>query len=214
MTEHQTFTFHIPHPPIPLGEIRPTDIWLLLAVGVLWEFIFRMTVVICKRKPASLLQEEAEFQQLQLETAKKRRLGVSAFVETSKMERQVLAKEKKLQYSYEKRQERLVWVQRVGGQASWVVSGILLILYLGVPVITLNPNLIQAKDLSNLRPGPEVAAAYTQAMLFPISYFGFGIRVAKFGLSNASAIPALLVMWSAQETVSKIMDGVEALMLS
>jgi hypothetical protein len=85
---------------------------------------------------------------------------------------------------------------------------------LGVPVITLNPNLIQTKDLSNLRPGPEVAAAYTQAMLFPISYFGFGIRVAKFGLSNASAIPALLVMWSAQETISKIMDGVEALMLS
>lgn len=215
MTQPQPFSFlRIPHPPIPLEEIRPTDIWLLLAAGALLELIFRMLTVYAKRKPPSMLQEEAALQQLQLETAKKRRLGPSAFVETSKMERQVLAKEKQLQQVYEKRQERLALVQRVASQASWVVSGILLVLYYGVPVITMNPNKITSSNLSDLRAGPEVATAYTQALLFPISYFGFGIRLAKFGLSNGSAVPALLVVWSAQETAAKIMDGVEALMLS
>jgi hypothetical protein len=54
----------------------------------------------------------------------------------------------------------------------------------------------------------ERASSYLQALLFPISYIGVGMRVSRFGLS-APGFGALVVLWSAQVTTAKIMDGIE-----
>ena len=60
----------------------------------------------------------------------------------------------------------------------------------------------------------ESAISSFEMFLFPLSYIGMGIKVSKWGLNNPRASTgALLVMWSAQVTVSKIMDGIEALCL-
>lgn len=86
----------VPHPPVLLSQIRVNDIWLLLAIGGCWEFICRMILLLVKGKPKWLLQREEELFVLQQKTAEKRKLGPPAFVETSKLERQVLAVEKDL----------------------------------------------------------------------------------------------------------------------
>jgi hypothetical protein len=95
----------IPHPPVVLSEIRVNDIWLLLAIGALWEFVCRMTLLLVKRKPQSLRTKELILQDLQSETEAMRCLGASTFVETSKLERQVLAKELELTKIYETRKK-------------------------------------------------------------------------------------------------------------
>jgi hypothetical protein len=62
--------------------------------------------------------------------------------------------------------------------------------------------------------GKDAAMAAFKTFLFPLSYVGVGIKLSQFGLTNPhSSLGALLVFWSAQMTVAKIMDGVEALML-
>jgi hypothetical protein len=102
----------IPHPPIFLSHIRVNDVWLLLAVGTLYEVGCRLFLLLTTRmKPKSLRRKEAELAVLQIETDHKRKLGPSAFVETSKLERQVLARELELQKIYASRK---AYVQKSG----------------------------------------------------------------------------------------------------
>jgi hypothetical protein len=93
----------LPHPPIVLSSIRVNDIWFLLAAGAVWEIGCRLFLLSVKIKPAWLVQKELELQQLNTVTSAKRKLGPQAFVETSKLERQVLALEKELATIYEGR---------------------------------------------------------------------------------------------------------------
>jgi hypothetical protein len=93
----------IPHPPIFLSHIRVNDVWLLLAVGTLYEVGCRLFLLMSRMKSHSLRRKEAELSLLQMETDQKRKLGPQAFVETSKLERQVLARELELQKIYANR---------------------------------------------------------------------------------------------------------------
>jgi hypothetical protein len=86
----------LPHAPIVLSLIRVNDIWFLLATGAVWEIFARVFVLMTKIKPDWLVQKEEELRTLNRQTAAKRKLGPQAFVETSKLERQVLALEKEL----------------------------------------------------------------------------------------------------------------------
>lgn len=95
----------LPHAPIVLSQIRVNDIWLLLAVGAVFEISCRLVMLAVKIKPAWLVQKEAELQRLNTVTAAKRKLGPQAFVETSKLERQVLALEKELAGIYDGRKK-------------------------------------------------------------------------------------------------------------
>jgi hypothetical protein len=94
-----------PHPPVLISQIRVYDIWLLLAIGGLWELICRILLFWIKRKPFGLLVREQELYRLQQKTAEKRKLGPPAFVETSKLERQVLVIEKELGGIQERRKK-------------------------------------------------------------------------------------------------------------
>lgn len=86
----------LPHATIFLSQIRVNDIWFLLAVGFVWEAFARCMVLTANRKPQWLIQKQAQLQELQRNTNAKRKLGPQAFVETSKLERQVLALEREL----------------------------------------------------------------------------------------------------------------------
>ena len=103
---------------------------------------------------------------------------------------------------------------------------IIFILYYSIPVLLVNgANVTPSGIMNNLVSGLSVmeiptifhdeeenAAGFLQAFLFPISYVGIGMKIARFGLPKA-AIGAMLVMWSAQVTVGKLMDGIEAMLL-
>lgn len=200
----------IPHQPIYLNEIRLNDIWLLLAVGALWEVACRLVLLYVKIKPASLLKKEEELDLLQQETNFKRKLGPSAFVETSKLERQVLALEKELEQTYLKRRKTVEDLERILLRyGNMILSFTVFILYYGVPMLTLEGLEEGIGDYVG-------AGNYMRALLFPVSYIGFGVRISKWGLPKetaAASVGALVVMWSSQVTAAKLMDAVEAFLL-
>jgi len=196
----------IPHRPIHLAEIRITDIWVLLLVGGLFELINRVFLLSLKQKPASLLKKEDELYALQTKTESKRQMGPSAFVETSKLERQVLALEKELSTLLECRKETLKTWESSMKTNNMKLAVVVWFLYFSVPLITL--------DDVQMASGPySSGGTLLNNLFFPLSYSGFGYRLANYGLPAEAAMDslgALLVMWSAQTTVVKIMDGVDA----
>jgi hypothetical protein len=204
---------YIPHPALPLGEIRPLDLLLLLSVGALWELISRIGVLSFSRKSSSLRRREYAFQQLQHLTRQKQKEGFSAFVETSKLERQVLAEEKAMSQIYQDRKAQLTVIKKLFKNIGLALSFVIFFVYYGIPVVTMDGSLIETNEILSAEGASLKGAAFTKAFMFPISYVGLGMRLSRWGLENPSnSIGALLVLWSAQTTVGKIMDGVEALM--
>lgn len=224
----------IPHPPIHLSEVRPWDIWFLLAVGIGWECCSRLVLLSYKVKPQSLREKEIGLQLLQLETKRMQGLGPSKFVETSKLERQVLAMEKENTSirSIRKHGEQQVekYLIRYG---TYVVTFLIFVLYYGVPILTLGVASMKTSSMgddddvfrqlqeesfsSRFRFSSSAAARPPptfDTLFFPMSYFGMGLRIARFGLVDASnAVGALVVLWSGHVFAEKIMDGVFAFFL-
>jgi hypothetical protein len=105
--------FSLPHPQIVLSQIRINDVWLLLFIGALYELLCRLYILLAvKLKSTALLQKEYTLQQMTIKTNQLRKLGPSSFVETSKLERQVLALEKELSVIYEQR-KRYISSQKI-----------------------------------------------------------------------------------------------------
>ena len=94
----------LPHPQIILSQIRINDVWLLLCIGGAYELLCRSYILFAiKLKSTALLKKEFSLQQLTSKANQLRKLGPSSFVETSKVERQVLTLEKELSTIYEQR---------------------------------------------------------------------------------------------------------------
>eukprot|EP00546_Thalassionema_frauenfeldii_P010638 CAMPEP_0178920064 /NCGR_PEP_ID=MMETSP0786-20121207/14793_1 /TAXON_ID=186022 /ORGANISM="Thalassionema frauenfeldii, Strain CCMP 1798" /LENGTH=101 /DNA_ID=CAMNT_0020594081 /DNA_START=146 /DNA_END=448 /DNA_ORIENTATION=+ len=91
---------------VPILEIRTFDVWVLLLAGAVTEVVTKSLSIGVKVKSLAERSAEAQLQILNVETTKKRRLGPSAFVETSKLERKVLAKEKEIAEMAELRKRR------------------------------------------------------------------------------------------------------------
>merc|ERR1712032_1734136 len=89
--------------------------------------------------------------------------------------------------------------------------------YYGIPIITVGAPMKKVTDgIFEYEPMMTPQAA-TKLFLFPLSFMGIGIKIARFGMPDpqiaASSIGALVVMWSAMVTVSKIMDCIELAIL-
>eukprot|EP00540_Astrosyne_radiata_P011589 CAMPEP_0116846950 /NCGR_PEP_ID=MMETSP0418-20121206/14150_1 /TAXON_ID=1158023 /ORGANISM="Astrosyne radiata, Strain 13vi08-1A" /LENGTH=207 /DNA_ID=CAMNT_0004478315 /DNA_START=24 /DNA_END=647 /DNA_ORIENTATION=- len=196
---------------IPIAEISPLDIWMLLGMGFTLEFLSRMLLAWVKNPSKSDIDLSRKLSHLQVETAKKRRLGPSAFVETSKLERQVLALEKEKSASIQRREEETQKLQRVTNTCMYILYLVVFCVYFGKPVLTFDGNAVflDGGDQLWMLDQKERANAFMQGFLFPISYVGVGMRIARFGLP-APGIGALVVLWSSQATFGKFMDGIDA----
>ena len=209
----------IPHPPFPLGSLRPKDIALLLAAGAVCETTTRVVIMWLRAKPQKVLHDkEQALKVLQYETAQKRRLGPSAFVETSKLERQVLKQEQELAELYTARKNRVKRAEQFFKNLILVISMFVFFIYFGIPIITLEGSKLQeywqTDHLWDQKEAEAAASRWYTAAFFPISYVGLGLRMSRFGLEAPySSVGALLVFWSSQVTVGKIMEGLEALVL-
>ena len=204
----------IPHPPLPLAQVRPTDIWLLLGAGAIWELVHRMATIWTEVKPRSLRTREFKLEQLQYEANQKRQLGPSAFVETSKLERQVLAEEKALSELYQTRKERLAKLEKRMKKVGLALSFLVFFLYLGIPIIQIEGSKLALNEILSEEAAAKEGTAWMKAFLFPLSYIAVGLRVSRWGLDDPqNSIGALIVFWSAQATAGKIMEGVEALLI-
>ena len=200
----------IPHPTIPVLAIRPVDIWLLLAAGALLELISRTLIYIFKRPSSQELECKEDLFILQFETAKMRRLGPQAFVETSKLERKLLQVEKRLSEQQQARLDSTAYMQKIVKNVSLSLYLIVFIIYYGIPLVALDGNKVDSDNLEST--SESRARSFLNGLLFPISYIGVGVKIAKIGLQQVG-IGALVVLWSSQVTIGKVMDCFEALVL-
>jgi hypothetical protein len=208
----------IPHPPIYLFEIRTHDIVLLLVIGAAWEFLVRLGLLYAVRcRPFCLKQKELALKQLRVDTERARNRGPTYFVETCKLERQVLVAEKELHVALQNRKTRgeqyETWVRR----ANWVLAAIVFCAYYQVPVIVLEGledlGIVENEVVYGVGSSYIDAARYTKALFFPISYVGMGMKISKWGLPSETAhasVGALVVLWASQVTVGMLMDAVDA----
>lgn len=197
----------LPHPPLYLSEIRPVDMLLLLAGGALWEAVARVILLqFCKVKPRALRNKEQQWQALSLQVQHKRKLGQQAFVECSKLERQLLALEKELDNAREARKKMQKTTERaLLRYGNILLSLVVFVLYYGVPVMALEP-LEQEMGVYQSPP--------LKSMFFPVSYVGIGMRVARWGLPDQmNGLGALVVFWSAQVLVGQVFDAIDAMVV-
>lgn len=199
----------IPHPPIPVLEIRPADIVVLLGMGTTLELVSRFFAHIAKSKSEQEVSLEHELAVLSIQTAKSRRKGPSAFVETSKLEREQLRVEKLVSTLVAFRHARSQQISKWIRNASLCFYVIIFILYYGISMLSLDG--MKIIDLGESTTTPYTRArSFHQGLLFPISYIGMGVKIARLGIQEVG-IGALVVLWSAQVTVGKVIDCVEAL---
>merc|ERR1719148_17149 len=97
---------YLPYPEIPYKIVHTGDIILLLSIGFLYELSMRIYRHKKERRTPHERKSSAHLATLWYETAKKRALGPSAFVETAKLERAVLATRRELEKLVEDRQSR------------------------------------------------------------------------------------------------------------
>jgi hypothetical protein len=206
---------YVPHPTMPVGTLRPNDIVLLLTLGAIVELLTRLILLVCKRKPTSIRKREAALKVLGARIKKSRALGPPAFVETSKLERQELKEIKALADLAEQRRKKSEVYERLVKNASLVLNLLVFAIYYGIPVMEFSGHRIHAPDVVlTQQESQEAAISAFEACLFPLDYVGMGVKISKWGMVNPRASTgALLVLWSAQMTVGKIMDGIDALVM-
>jgi hypothetical protein len=148
-----------------------------------------------------------------------RRLGPAAFVETSKLERQVLVLEKELELAEARRKQRHEASETILLRRGTMQLALLIwVLYYAVPLVTVDDSAYAATTSSSDSIAAAAAAstttgAFVKTLMFPIASVGFGFRISRWGLpaeAGASSLGALVILWSAQVTVGKLMDAVEA----
>ena len=204
----------IPHPEIPLGSFRSKDMLVLLVAGAVWEIALRVILWGHKAKPKSIKIRELKLKELERRVKKSRDKGAQAFVETSKMERQQLAEEKALTTLTETRKAKLsIWESR-SKKLNMGLSAIIMIAYYGVPLLEFSADRVASVggEILSIEEATAIAESRMKSFLFPLSVIGIGMKVSKWGLADPkSSIGALVVFWSAQTTVGKIIDGIEAL---
>eukprot|EP00934_Nitzschia_sp_Nitz4_P005829 Nitzschia sp. Nitz4//scaffold130_size63480//6421//7002//NITZ4_006238-RA/size63480-processed-gene-0.74-mRNA-1//1//CDS//3329535156//5819//frame0 len=191
-------------------------LWLLVC-GAVWELVVRGWLMTLKKKPASIRKREAQWKQLERQVKKSRDLGPQAFVETAKLERQHLSEGKELESLAEQRKASVAQWEGRFRSMNMAIYTLIFVVFYGVPVMELTADRIAplGGELLTLEQAQTLATKSMQGFLFPLSYVGFALRIAKFGLpSPQTSIGALLVFWSSQTTVNMIADGVEALYMS
>lgn len=190
------------------------DMMALMAVGVIWESVMRIVLFKHKAKPKSIKIRELKLKELNIRVRKCRLKGPQAFVETSKLERQQLAEEKELASWAETRKVDLAAWEKLSKKLNLGVSVIVMFLYYGIPLLEFSAERVVPMngEILSTDEATVIAESTMKAFLFPLSVVGFGTKISKWGLpSPKSSVGALLVFWSAQTTIGKIIDGIEAL---
>jgi hypothetical protein len=205
----------IPHSEIPILSIRPTDILILLLFGALTEVLHRIVAHRTKRQSAAEKALREQLRIVRYQTNKKRALGPSAFVETSKLERIVLNKEKELKTIEEKRAQNVKSMEKTMKYIMALLNLFVFVMYYGIPMLEIDG--LKASELGlsgNLQSDDHAqhAATFWKGVMFPLSYVGIGMKISRIGLVNkASSVGALIVYWSSQALVGKVYECLEAL---
>ena len=212
----------IPHSNVPIEAIRPNDILLLLFLGFVAEILRRAILRQVKLPSTQSIERRRKLTQLRYETNEMKKLGPSAFVETSKLERKVLSLEKSLKDEEEFRKKNVESVEKVLKRISFILNVAIFLAYYGIPLLTIdgfrvplvNPELVKGlNDESGGGMDVVHATAFMKGIMFPLSYVGMGMKISKLGLGEIKhcSTGALVIYWSAQAMAGSLIDCYEAL---
>ena len=202
------------YPQIPYLIVHSADIVLLLSIGAAYELLIRLYKHKNERRTSHERKINAHLATLKYEAARKRALGPSAFVETAKLERAVLATEKELTKISDERETRTAAAAKRIKTLNLIVNILVMLAYWGVAMVAIDGSKIQdasGEDELNEMTDDERAAAFWKGFLFPLSYHGLGYKIAQYGIDSekrASCVGALAVFWSARVTIGEIVDCV------
>ena len=212
-TPTKTMTF-LPFPEIPYKIVHSGDIVFLLSLGFIYEFVIRIYQHRRSRRTRTERNLSINLATLRYEAAKKRALGPSAFVETAKLERAVLATEKELAKLVEKRAARKARAAKIVKKCNLAANVLILLTYWGVAMVAIDGSRLDDNNNTNNNDGVlitdvERATEFWKGLLFPLSYNMMAYKVTGFGIDKEmrpSCVGALAVVWAARVTCGEAID--------
>ena len=203
----------LPYPSvIPYTIVHSTDIALLLTFGFVYEIVIRL----CRHKNETRSSRERKVNihlaTLRYEAAKKRVLGPSAFVETAKLERAVLATEKELDKLKNGREERSARTAKLIKKCNLFTNVSVILMYYGVAMLAIDGSRIIDENVGlndEIISDVERASSFWKGLFFPLTYHGMGYKIAQYGIESsmrASCIGALAVFWAARTTTGEMFE--------
>lgn len=182
-----------------LAEVHSSDIALLLLVSCLFELTFQAITFKITLKSEQEKELSRFLLNLKYQCAESKLRGPVAFVETSKLERSILAREKEISENNSSRDLQLQKVKLVSSRLNYVLYAIVAAFYWGVPMIILND--VETKG---------DAYGYLKTYFFPM-LFGISAKVSKLG-QPAGSIGPLFIVFAGQVTVSEISGCITSIM--
>ncbi|KAL7544380.1 hypothetical protein ACHAWF_013866 [Thalassiosira exigua] len=204
----------LPCPKIPYTIVHTSDIILLLSLGFLYELAMRLWQHRNERRTPYELKLNIHLATLRYEAAKKRALGPSAFVETAKLERAVLATQKELAKLVEEREARKARASKLIKKCNLATNTLVLLTYWGVAMVAIDGSRIDDHNdgiADEVVTDVERASAFWKGFLFPLSYNMMSYKITGFGIDKEmrpSCLGALAVVWAARATCGEIADCV------
>ncbi|KAL3761026.1 hypothetical protein ACHAWU_001815 [Discostella pseudostelligera] len=202
----------LPYPNIPYKIVHTGDIVMLLTLGFVYELVMRIYQNSNARRTPQERKLKIHLATLRYEAAKKRALGPSAFVETAKLERAVLATEKELNKLVEEREARTARVAKLVKKCNYATNVLVILAYWGVAIVAIDgARLYKANNDSSdeIITDTEHAAAFWKGFMFPLPYNGMAYKIAQLGIDSAmkpSCLGALIVVWAARVTSGELFE--------
>jgi hypothetical protein len=201
-----------PYPEIPYKIVHTSDIVLLLTLGFVYELGMRLYQFRNARRTPKERKLKIHLATLRYEAAKKRGLGPSAFVETAKLERAVLATEKELNKLVEEREARTTRAAKLIKNCNLATNVLVILAYWGVAMVAIDGSRLYKTSIDSsdeIITDVERASAFWKGFLFPLPYNGMAYKIAQLGIESAtkpSSLGALVVFWSARVTSGEFFE--------
>eukprot|EP00571_Detonula_confervacea_P003747 CAMPEP_0172320044 /NCGR_PEP_ID=MMETSP1058-20130122/39467_1 /TAXON_ID=83371 /ORGANISM="Detonula confervacea, Strain CCMP 353" /LENGTH=212 /DNA_ID=CAMNT_0013035227 /DNA_START=28 /DNA_END=663 /DNA_ORIENTATION=- len=202
----------LPYPEIPYKIVHTGDIFLLLSLGFAYELVMRIYQHRNERRTTHERKINIHLATLRYEAAKKRALGPSAFVETAKLERAVLATEKESAKLVQDRGARKVRGAKLIKKCNLATNVLILLTYWGVAMVAIDGSRLDDhnnESYDDVITDVERASAFWKGFLFPLSYNGMAYKISQFGIESdmrPSCLGALAVVWAARVTCGEVVD--------
>ena len=203
----------LPHPSIiPYTIVHSADIAILLAFGFVYEIAIRLYKHNNESRTSRERKVNIHLATLRYEAAKKRALGPSAFVETSKLERAVLATEKEVEKLKKEREARSARTAKLIKKCNLVTNILVMLMYYGVAMVAIDGSRIIDENIGSndkIISDFERASSFWKGLFFPLTYHGMGYKIAQYGIESsvkASCVGALAVFWAARTTSGEIYE--------
>ena len=213
---------------IPLFRIYPNDIFFLLLLSFAYALIHQSYLYFQHQRPKTadkiLINQVIHYRKL---VQAGRSKGPSAFVETSKFERQLLKYEKQWNTNVSQQKKDMEIYQKRKKKIGLCLYAVIFLFYYGIYLLQIDGfQVMQNKHDGNniesafFKGGDDNTVAYQflKEFLWPMHYTGVGIRLANFShitnssnprwtsFNSGSGLGALVIFWAGEITTDALLE--------